>query len=562
MAQKDTLGDNTLDTERLIIVKPYTPSVSDAFKVKQNPVVNDSIERSKKEVSYDIFSFPVASTFTPAKGRAANVEKKSAPHNYDNYAALGFGNYSNVIAEFYGNLPIDRDKNLGIALTHNSSQGGIDDVKLDDKYYDTDLGLDYTADARDFTWGANAGFQHQVYNWYGIPDFRSYDESEYAAIDPQQTYYTAKAGANIDVNEGIFNKASLQYRRFWDKYSSGENHVLIDPEFRFGAEKNIGVKFTADYVNGKFDQASYNKETKYSFLNLGIHPSIQITNNDLSVDIGVQAVYSMDGENDENKFYIYPKVKGSYRVAEDYLIAYAGADGGLKQNTYYDFVQENPFLSPTLTIAPTDQQYRGFVGAKGKFTEQIGYDIRGSYASEINKPLFRHNIGVALSPTITKGYQNFNAFGIVYDDVKTLRFFGELKASVSQKLSLTLNAAYNNYSTKNQTEAWNLPEFEGSLNANYQITDKWFAGASVFFVGDRKDLFDYDFLPVADQRITKTVILDGHVDANLRLGYKVTDQLSFFVRGNNLIGRNYEKWFGYPVQGAQFMGGASYQFDW
>ena len=177
----DEKEEGDIDTERLIIVKPYSPTVSDAFKVKQTPKINDSTDQKKKEVTYDIFSFPVASTFTPAKGRAAGVASKAQPRLYNNYAALGFGNYSNVMAEFYGGLQVNRDQELGISLTHNSSQGGIDNATLDDKYYDTGLNLDYTGETRNFTWGAEAGFQHQVFNWYGAPDFLPLTDEEYAA---------------------------------------------------------------------------------------------------------------------------------------------------------------------------------------------------------------------------------------------------------------------------------------------------------------------------------------------------------------------------------------------
>ena len=70
-----------LGTEVVNIVKPYTPTISDAFKVKETPMLNDSISTTKKKVSYSIFSVPVASTFTPAKGKAAKVEK--ARHKQD-----------------------------------------------------------------------------------------------------------------------------------------------------------------------------------------------------------------------------------------------------------------------------------------------------------------------------------------------------------------------------------------------------------------------------------------------------------------------------------------------
>jgi len=64
-----------LGTEVVNVVKPYTPTISDAFKVKATPKLNDSVNTAKKKVTYSIFSVPVASTFTPAKGKAVAVKK-------------------------------------------------------------------------------------------------------------------------------------------------------------------------------------------------------------------------------------------------------------------------------------------------------------------------------------------------------------------------------------------------------------------------------------------------------------------------------------------------------
>ena len=60
------------------MVKPYTPTISDAFKVKEVPTLDDEETLTKKEIKYNIFSFPVASTFTPAKGKAAAVVQEPA----------------------------------------------------------------------------------------------------------------------------------------------------------------------------------------------------------------------------------------------------------------------------------------------------------------------------------------------------------------------------------------------------------------------------------------------------------------------------------------------------
>ena len=71
--------EDNIGTETVTVVKPYSPTVSDAFKIKSSPSLNDSIMLQKKKINYSIFSVPVASTFTPAKGKASGVEKHHRP---------------------------------------------------------------------------------------------------------------------------------------------------------------------------------------------------------------------------------------------------------------------------------------------------------------------------------------------------------------------------------------------------------------------------------------------------------------------------------------------------
>ena len=81
--------DENIGTEVVNVVKSYTPTVSDAFKVKETPTLDDEETAKKEVINYNIFSFPVASTFAPAKGRAASVDKTAQEKLYKNYATLG-----------------------------------------------------------------------------------------------------------------------------------------------------------------------------------------------------------------------------------------------------------------------------------------------------------------------------------------------------------------------------------------------------------------------------------------------------------------------------------------
>ena len=123
--------EDNIGTETVTVVKPYSPTVSDAFKIKSSPSLNDSIVLQKKKINYSIFSVPVASTFTPAKGKASGVEKTPPPTLYNSYASIGLGNYNNALVDFYTSREFNRGEDLlDFGLTHNSSRGDLDSTPL------------------------------------------------------------------------------------------------------------------------------------------------------------------------------------------------------------------------------------------------------------------------------------------------------------------------------------------------------------------------------------------------------------------------------------------------
>ncbi len=553
--------NENIETEKVVIVKAYTPTISDAFKIKSTPVLNDSITQKKKQIRYSIFSVPVASTYTPAKGRAANIDRPKPVKIYDNYATLGFGNFTSVLAEFYSNFQLNRSDNLGLYLHHNSSQGGIDEVLLDDKFYNTFLDLNYTSRTRDLTYGLELGLEHQLYNWYGLPEIPALSQTELDAIDPQQNYFGVKLGGKLLFEDLYFKEASLNYRFFGDALSSSEHHIVTKPTFEFEiGDELITTNFILDYLNGNFDRdldIALQIPNQYSILNLGVNPSLVILRDNLTINLGAAVYYSMDLENSDNDFFIYPKVTASYRLVDEAVIAYGGLDGTLQQNTYRDAVQTNPFVSPTLVITPTHNQYDAFVGLKGKISDVVSYNFRGSYISEDDKPLFVNNLRPVLQ---LEGYDYGNSFSYRYDNIKSLVGYGELNFEINKKFKLGATVEYFDYDTEDEQEAWNLPEVKASAQVDYQINKEWFFGAQLFYVGERTDIdntvLTVPALPEA------TVILDSYFDANVNLGYRLNDQLLFFVKGNNLAGENYERWTNFPVQGIQFLGGVTYKFDY
>ncbi|MGB5420417.1 TonB-dependent receptor [Algibacter sp.] len=548
-------GD-TINTGVIDVVKPYTPTISDAFKVKEVPSLEDETTETKKVIKYNIFSFPVASTFTPAKGKAAIVEKRAAEKLFDNYATLGVGSYTTILGEVYLNHALSRNESIGGYVSHHSSAGGIEGLEFNDNFSNSKVNLNYSSRLRDLAWNVEAGFQHQMYNWYGVPESQI-TQAKANNIEVDHSFLNAHFGGDVIFEDTYINSGSFFFRRFGDNQGSGENRFVAKAKVDVpinGEEISTDVKI--DYLGGSFDRNYMDtNDLDYGSFQINLSPTYELKQDDLTVNLGVSLYYANNKASSDSNLHIYPNISATYRLVNDVLIAYGGIKGDLIQNSYYGFANENPFVSPTLIVTPTDQLYNAYVGLKGKLSSNMSYNISGRYIADRNKALFRNNEITLTSQDYTYG----NSFGIVYDDLKTYGVAGEINVDVNRNFKLGIKAEYFSYSTDNENEAWNLPDVKGSLFLDYQINDQWFAGANLYYIGERKDQF---FLNDG-MTITSpfTVVLDSYFDANAHVGYHINEQLSVFAKANNIADSAYQKWQNFPVQSIQFLAGATYKFD-
>ncbi|MDO9274288.1 MAG: TonB-dependent receptor [Lutibacter sp.] len=556
-----TKKKDTLKTEEITVEKPYAPTISDAFKVRSNPdIENETKNLGKEKVSYSIFSVPVASTFSPSKGKAQTIARGPKERLYENYISAGYGNFNTPFVEAYLHTGDKKNNDFGIFLNHISSEGGIKDVLLDDNFSDSKIDVYYKQFDKNYNWQINSGVQRKLQNYYGLPTDVTFNDAFIASMNEEQIHKTVYGGGKISFEDSFFQGATAEIANFSDDYNSNEIRLLVKPKLEFPISKEkINGEFLIDLISGRFKQ-TYTEGTdiNYSFLTLGFNPNFEIIRENLTINLGAKFYYVNDLEHKNTDYYAYPNVTASVKLIDEVLILVAGATGDLVQNSYKDFANENPFISPTLNILQTDKQYRAFAGTKGKLASNIGYHFNVSHTSEKNRPLFIQN------PTKTDGtivvekaYEAGNSFGVVYDNLKTLGFFGEITIDASKEFNFSGAVNYANYTLDSQLKAWNLPTMTATISADYQ-NKNWFAGAKLFYNGETNDfVIPYGYSAANGIIVTN----ESYMDLNLSGGYIFSDRLTAFAKINNALGEKYHRFINYQVQTLQILAGLTYKFD-
>ncbi|MDP5106087.1 MAG: hypothetical protein NWQ31_07945 [Polaribacter sp.] len=327
---------------------------------------------------------------------------------------------------------------------------------------------------------------------------------------------------------------------------------------------NLTIKTGLELLNGKFtnDYATQN-ELNYAIFTAKINPEYKTEFSGFSVKLGAKIVGSFDTENSVNNFLIYPDVHIQKPIIEEFLNIYGGVSGDLKTNTYKSFSDKNPYISPTIFMTQTSEKYKAFIGLNGNLNNDLSFNISANLKQEDDKPLFLRNnsksdgINTTYNGASLKGYEYGNSFSVVYDDVQTTSIFAELEYDFTNQLTFATNFQFDNFSMTNQAEAWNLPTFQTSLIAKYK-TNKWYATSNIFYINDRQDLLYSSVFPSSTNGFQN---ISSFVDVNLNGGYHFNDKFSAFLKLNNVLNQNYQRFANFDVQGFQVLGGATYKFD-
>ena len=549
-----------LGTEVINVVKAYNPEISDAFKIQTSPS-NDIDLVKKQDIEYKSMTTEVTSIFTPSKVRSKPQARKGRnSESLDNYVVLGYGNYKTPLLELYMNNKKIKEHRYGVHVKHLSSEGGIDNVRFNDAFINTSIDGFYWKQFKNYQLKTSLEYKYQAINWYGVPDAVVTDDLV-DNLNVGQYYQTIQGDASYIYNgkkdDAIFKKTSFTAYRISDRYNSYENRVRLDADFAIPLEGHfVKVKADVDFMDNYFAQnIGATADISNKFLNIGLTPTFEMIKDNVTLNLGLSLVYSADLVGDKSKFRIFPKVEASVNIVDDLMIAYAGLDGEMRQNSLQSAVADMPYLAPTMDVAPTSVQYDLSIGIRGKLSSKIAYNTNVNYRKENGFIQFIDSKGDMPLAGTPKGWEAWNSFDAIQDTVQIFGFYAEVEYELKKDLNVGADLSFDKFNSQSFDKVYNRPSFKVSATANYRFMEDFTVGTSMYFVGERS----FKNNPTS-ATISEEGQLPSYFDVNLNAGYDITNKLGTFLRLNNILNQRYELYNNYPVQGFQVMAGLTYKF--
>ncbi|MEB2783985.1 TonB-dependent receptor [Algoriphagus persicinus] len=534
-----------------VLTVPVQPRMYEKLPVLPKPT-------GLNEYNYSVTSYPL--NLKPLDLKAEPSQKVYSPERlelYPGYVRAGYGNFASPLLEArYMGTDI-ADFNYSLQLNHQSfGKGPV--LAEESKESHTNLGFDGSYFTDFFEVFGGIKWDQDSYQFYGLdPKFATDENGEFAGFDGNVLQaIEVKAGIRELEKVGLFSyEGQLSFRNFTDSYLAKENQL--------GAEASLIVRPTQDwagkvglsYFSTKPEDMTYSLDRTY----FAIRPTISYKYEAFNFTAGVNLVSENDSlENKSSDFHVFPVLKASYQFAEEFGF-FGEFSGDVQRHTYYSFVNENPYLGPSEQLLNTVQNYKIEGGIEGQFQGAFSYRAAANVSRYNQMHFFVNKYTNNLVTTDSA------RFSLVYDDKTTVyNINAELGYKLSDVFSLNSRLDLYQYDLSTQAEAWNRPIWELSVNNQVTPLERLIVQANLNLMGgikarghDLNDILGYTGPYPGPYEVVK---LKTIADLQLKVDYGITDRISIFAEGNNLLNGKNMRWLNYPVRGIQFIGGASFKF--
>ena len=523
------------------VIKPYEPTISDAFKINYLPKIIDTTSIIPS-FNYSIKTHVPVSDFNIDPIKPAKMVGEPLAKLYRSELKVGFGNYFNKLASASISSLRSKAWSYGANFSHFSSDGKVNN-RNSNKVYNgfayNNIDLFTKRYINNKLINGNIHYGHHKNYFYGYNTNNSYADLPLKKDDIEQqkvNFFDIKAGiaSNYLDSANVNYDIDIEYKYLKDDFLVQENYVGVKADVNYFVDNRImGFDSKITYLNADHTINTIN----YAIIKF--NPWIAAYGEKWRITAGVNTYF----EQSKSNYYIFPRLSLHYNIIDYFLVPYMELGCKLKEHSYAETILENPYLNPGQTIKPTYYKMDVILGFRGNISSRIGFNVGFSY-KDVKDMYFYVNDTIDLLE---------NKFTVIYDNGNIMNLHGELSYKKSEKFNAILKAAFYKYELDKEKYASHKPDYEITLSGRYLLQEKFIVTTDIFALSKR---YAKNIDAISTQN--EYVELEGIIDINLGVEYRYTKVLSAFLKLNNLGAVKYDFYNQYPSQGFNFMFGLVY----
>ena len=568
------------------VEREYKPVIQDAGKITSLPAIVEPVTE-KTKANYTEFNLPMLVGQNIQNLSAAELEIEKRKQGNSAFVRIGLGNgletgsFLNNMLDFA--LPVLKrpDMRLDLNVHHLAIFG-------DKAHSKSEANLLFDKNFNNSNFYTGVGVGHEYFKYYGNNFNRNGDttnlkafntggqalfkESTFERVDRNRQTYTLDQIANMNdfdvfwrfnafaglqslpTADNLRYVGEVKFKSFNSQHGLKENIIETKANFNTSYGRNrlgIDVKLQNMMYTTNMTNPIFNAWDAYSVFEM--NPFYSFERKNWNLRLGVKSSFSFVHGRPFNPS---PDIFAEWRIAPKFLALYGGVGGGYQVNTLDRMFEENRYLFSDLRVKDTYTPVSLYVGIKIKPAYNLLIDayLKYNYIDNqyflVNKD-YEYNNSFSTTSLPDQALQVIysNRFNAVYSSAEHMQVGVRANYNIRNLINIQLKGAYNHWKVYDIPTAWNKPKFESDLAADVRLTRNLNLTTNVFFESER-------FAKIGSMDFR----MKPKVDVNLGASYSYLNWLTIFGKVNNLINNKYEEYYGYEVQGINFMVGAAFSF--
>ncbi|MCB9235706.1 MAG: TonB-dependent receptor [Bacteroidia bacterium] len=515
-------GDKEVTQERLREEIPESKKPELTLPANQVKVETEGLEMETKEVQ-------VQTEYTPPVPRAPQPEKPVFPKLYNNYLKVGYGRFATPFARLYLNNDRNDNADIGLDFTHISSHKGYVDYSEFRKDYGTLKASYFLKEQTIYTklYAYNTNFFYFADTIVSDrPDLKDTIRQNYTQImfEAGLLRHRSETGLNYDVG--------LRFMDYLDRYKNNDLHITLLPSFDWAVTKDFHAAISSNltFSNARFDSLTQSR------IFFDLTPTVVYNKGNFKAEGGLKINSYSDSSS---VFGAYPILKAQYQLLPGNLQVFAGYQGEMHYNQYYNLVNQNQYLDRVGNIKPSRERMNIYLGASGGFAKHFTFSVK-AYHRLVKDQIMFYNP------------ENEAYFHLVYDSTFSEQGLDlNLGFNMNDKIRAGVRGLFRSFHTSNQAAYFGESPLRFDLWGTYNFANKITVGTEVFVYGKRTMSVD---------ALGGFITQDPQADVNLSVDYRFNKRISLFLELNNILNNTYYRWYNYQQRPFDVKGGVSLAF--